>query len=268
MGLASLESGKLWVEFVEDLGVDPELPSEYAHKMLDREPAGDTGTEVLGDTAGLRFAGAEAEAGAGAEAGIGAERGVNDSGPEGAMGFRVGESGEAAADVGEVTSEGEVGELMPAARTGRLGIDIGGRGGRGAFQGLAALEAAVGAVGVETTLAVVIIVAVFCLSAPGCCDPVLSQLGASTADLGVGSGLCFTCCGGGGGGAEGGPVVGPEIPVRVWIGATGSFLSNGLKADVADAGIAAIGVVVVVVGGADLGGAGILAVVTSGDSKD
>lgn len=71
----------------------------------------------------------------------------------------------------------------------------------------------------------------------------------------------------------GGPVGGPEIPVRVWIGATGSFLSNGLKADVADVGVAAMGVVVVVVvGGADLGGAGLLVVappvVASGDSDD
>lgn len=261
--MGSLESGKLWVEFVEDLGLDPELPSECAHKMLDKEPAGDTGTEVLGDTEGLSFAGAEAEAGAGAGAGTGPERG-GEAGREAAMGFRVGESREAATDVGEVTSEGEVGELM-SARRGRLGIDIGGRGGSGAFQGLA-LEAAVGVVGVEAALTVVIIVAAFCLSAPGCCDPVLSQLGASTADLGTGSGFGFTCCGGGGGGAVGGPVVGPEIPVRVWIGATDSFLSNGLKADVADVGVAAIGVVFVL-GGADLGGAGIL-VVASGDSKD
>lgn len=261
LALGSLESGKLWVEFVEDLGVDPELPSEYAHKTLEREPAGDTGTEVSGDMAGLRLPGAEAEADAGAgtepgaRAGAGAERGGED-GREAAMGLRVGESGEAATEVGEVTTEGEVGEVMPPGRTGRRGIDMGGSGGSGAFQGLV-LEAAVGVVGVEAALAVVIIVAAFCLSAPGCCDPVLSQLGASTADLGVGSGFDFTCCGGGGGGAEGGPVVGPEIPVRVWIGATGSFLSNGLTADVADVadvGAAAIGVVVVV-GGADLGGA-------------
>lgn len=266
--LGSLESGKLlWVEFVEDLGVDPGLPSEYAHTMLDTDPAGDTGTEVSGDAAGLRFADAEAEAGT--EAGTGAGWGGED-GREAAMGFRVGESGEAATDVGEITSEGEVGELMPG-RTGRLGIDMGGRGGSGAFQGLA-LEAAVGVGGVEAALTVVIIVAAFCLSAPGCCDPaVLSQLGASTADLGAGGNFGFACCGGGGGGAVGGLVGGPEIPVRAWIGATGSFLSNGLKADVADVGVAAMGVVVVV-GGADLGGAGLLVVapleVASGDSND